>query len=246
MAPELILPDWPAPPNVLAFSTTRRGGVSRDRHASLNLGDHVGDDPQAVARNRDLLSALLPASPLWLQQVHGVDVAEAERSVAGVTADAAWAHSVGHVCVVMTADCLPILLCDRNGSAVATVHAGWRSLCAGIVERVVRAMRIPAGDLLAWLGPAIGPQAFEVGGEVRAAFVAHSGEAAKAFVAHEQGKFLADIYCLARQRLAEVGVLAIYGGNLCTVADSERFFSFRRDGVTGRMGSFICLRPQDV
>lgn len=246
MAPELILPEWPVPPHVTAFSTTRHGGVSLGCYAGLNLGDHVGDAPANVNRNRALLAAMLPGTPCWLEQVHGVDVLELGAAPCGAQADASWTDRPGQVCVVMTADCLPILLCNRRGTVVAAIHAGWRSLCAGIVERTMAALPVPGNEFLAWLGPAIGPQAFEVGAEVRAAFVAHASEAAEAFSARGNGKYMADIYLLARQRLAAVGVSGVYGGNLCTVSDSDRFFSFRRDGVTGRMGSFICLQPQDV
>lgn len=241
MLPELIVPDWPAPANVRAVQTTRHGGVSRGPYASLNLGDHVGDDATAVAANRTRLEAMLPAGPIWLKQVHGIAVAHADTAGAGVEADAAVAHHHDRVCAVMTADCLPLLLCDRSGSAVAAAHAGWRGLCAGVIEATVAAMCVPASDLLAWLGPAIGPQAFEVGDEVRTAFLAHDVVATAAFAAHGRGKWLADIWLLARQRLAALGVDSVWGGGQCTVADRERFFSYRRDGATGRMATCIWL-----
>lgn len=237
------VPHWPAPPNVRALQTTRSGGVSRAPYASLNLGDHVGDDPAAVVLNRQRLEALLPGPPLWLQQVHGVVVVDGDHALPGAAADAAVTRLPGRVCGVMTADCLPVLLCDRQGSVVAAAHAGWRGLCAGIVENTVKAMGVPGEGLLAWLGPAIGPEAFEVGGEVRTAFIAHHPRAEAAFRPGREGKWLADIYQLARQRLEDCGVMpdTIYGGDRCTVNEAEAFFSYRRDGVTGRMGSFIWL-----
>jgi len=228
-----IVPDWPAP---------RNGGVSAAPYDSLNLGDHVGDVPLAVARNRMLLGSLLPSEPVWLKQVHGTTVIDTGVAGCGAPeADACVSRHRGAVCVVMTADCLPVLLCDEQGSVVAAAHAGWRGLCDGVIEQAVAAMNVPAHNLLAWLGPAIGPQAFEVGDEVRAAFVAKQPEAASAFTAHAPGKWLADICQLASQRLEALGVAGIHGGGLCTVSDSKRFFSYRRDGTTGRMGSFIWL-----
>lgn len=238
---DFLIPDWPAPARVRALQTTRRGGVSQGPFASLNLGDHVDDDPAAVAANRSLLAGRLPAVPCWLRQVHGTAVVDAGQANAGAEADAALARQTGQVCVVMTADCLPILLCDRAGTVVAAAHAGWRGLCSGIVERTVEAMAVPGCEILAWLGPAIGPAAFEVGDEVRSAFVAHDPAAAVAFVAHGEGKWLADIYGLTRQRLAALGVAQVFGGGECTVTDCERWFSYRRDGTTGRMGTFIWL-----
>jgi YfiH family protein len=188
--PEFIVPDWPAPPGVRALQSTRTGGVSRGPYESLNLGDHVGDDPADVAANRARLAAFLPGEPLWLKQVHGVAVADALADGPGAEADAAIARQGGRVCVVMTADCLPLLLCDRAGTVVAAVHAGWRGLAAGVVEAAVAAMGRPGSELLAWLGPAIGPEAFEVGEEVRAAFLARDPGAAEAFVARGGGKWL--------------------------------------------------------
>lgn len=239
-----IVPNWPAPANVCALQSTRQGGVSPAPWDSFNLGDHVGDDPARVAANRAILSGLLPGEPCWLQQVHGtfaVDVAKMAKTAEAVVADAAYARQPGQVCVVMTADCLPVLFCDRAGSVVAAAHAGWRGLLAGVLEATITAMGAAPGDLLAWLGPAIGPQAFEVGDEVRAAFVAHDPAAGVAFAAHTPGKWLADIELLARQRLAQAGVTAIYGGGMCTVSDPERFFSYRRDGQTGRMAALVWL-----
>lgn len=239
----LLYPDWPAPPGVRAFVSTRLGGASRGTFASLNLGDHVGDDAVAVAANRRLLRSFLPGEPLWLRQVHGVAVADAALShEAPPEADAAVARDAGRVCVVLTADCLPVLFCDTAGRVVAVAHAGWRGLLGGVLERTVEAMVVPPGEVLAWLGPAIGPAAFEVGGEVREAFVAEDPRATTAFHPGAMpGKWWGDLPALARQRLERQGVVRIHGGGLCTFRDRERFFSFRRDGVTGRLGSFIWL-----
>jgi YfiH family protein len=242
MSKSFITPDWPAPANVRALITTRQGGVSAAPYASFNLGDHVGDDPHHVAQNRADLSACLPAPPAWLTQVHGTTVLDAAIVCGAPQADASVGHLPGVVAVVMTADCLPVLLCDRAGTVVAAAHAGWRGLLDGVLERTVDAMAKPAAELLAYLGPAIGPSAFEVGDEVRQAFVAHAACAAEAFVASANtGKWMADLYLLARQRLLRVGVDAIYGGHDCTYRDADRFFSYRRDGVTGRMASLIWL-----
>ncbi|MBI5918310.1 MAG: peptidoglycan editing factor PgeF [Nitrosomonadales bacterium] len=234
-------PDWPAPANVRALQTTRLGGVSVAPYCSFNLGDHVGDAPLAVARNRQSLSSLLPSEPLWLKQVHGVVVVDAARSGCLPQADASFSARPGAVCVVMTADCLPVLLCDAAGTVVGAVHAGWRGLCDGVIEATVARMGVPPGSLMAWLGPAISQAAFEVGDEVRAAFLAKRPEAATAFVPGASGKWFADIWQLARLRLNALEVANVYGGGLCTYQDVERFYSYRRDGVTGRMGSFIWL-----
>jgi len=236
----LITPDWPAPANVKALQTTRQGGVSMGVYASLNLGDHVKDNPQHVAANRQLLSAYLPSEPVWLSQVHGVRVIDAALSSCLESADASVATRKQVVCVTMTADCLPVLLCDHAGTVVAAVHAGWRSLCDGVIEATVAAMPVPADQLMAWLGPAIGPEAFEVGSEVRAQFMAKDAQAESAFKAKDD-KWLGDLYTIARQRLQRLGVTQVYGGGHCTFSESETFFSFRRDGDTGRMGSFIWL-----
>ncbi len=238
-----ISPDWPAPTNVRAFSTTRAGGVSRGPYASFNLGDHVGDDPAAVARNRELLRAALqlPAEPVWLRQVHGTRVIDAAQEDAHGEADGAWSAQPGAVCAVLTADCLPVVLCDRTGTRVAALHAGWRGLAAGVIEQGVRALGGAPDELLAWLGPAIGPRAFEVGPEVRTAFVSHDAAAAGAFAPGGDGRYLADLYALARLRLGALGVTGIHGGGFCTVTDRERFFSFRRDGSCGRMATLIWL-----
>ncbi|MCG9075765.1 peptidoglycan editing factor PgeF [Laribacter hongkongensis] len=234
---------WPAPARVRTLVTTRDGGVSLAPYASLNLGQHVGDDPAAVAENRARLRACLPAEPFWLNQVHGIGVQEACADAPDVPpdADAGFTRQPGVVCAVMTADCLPVLLTDRSGSVVAAAHAGWRGLCNGIIEATIARMAVPASDILAWLGPAIGPDAFEVGPEVRTAFMAHDPTAASAFAAIPDGKYLADIYLLARQRLNACGVTEVHGGDACTVTERERYFSYRRDGRTGRMASLIWL-----
>lgn len=279
-----IIPDWPAPRHVHCVSTLRTGGVnggagvSQGAYSSLNLGNHVGDDPAAVAANRAWLTKKIGREPCWLQQVHGVRTVDAAwwSGRPAPRADAAFTRQPGVICAVMTADCLPVLLCDVAGNVVAAVHAGWRGLVSGVLEAAVGAMEVPRERLLAWLGPAIGSQAFEVGAEVRSAFVAADAAAAQAFQPRsllpgdsekpdeshgcdESGatfdmhrhivpnprqdapKYLADIYLLARQRLARLGVRHVFGGGLCTVNDAERFFSYRRDGATGRMATLIWL-----
>ncbi len=244
-----ITPDWPAPPNVKALQTTRLGGVSVAPYDSLNLGDHVNDLPLNVAKNRQFLNAVVPSEPVWLKQVHGVRVIDAAQSSCLECADASFSQQANVVCVTMTADCLPVLLCDQSGTVVASVHAGWRSLCDGVLEATVANMQIDAAQLMAWLGPAIGPTAFEVGSEVRAQFIAQHAEAAEAFV-QQADKWLGNLYQLASQRLTKMGVMAIYGGGQtdgtdtqpwCTYSDAQRFFSFRRDGDTGRMATLIWL-----
>ena len=234
------VPDWSVPPGVRALQTLRTDGCSPAPWASFNLGGHVGDDPARVAANRAELRQALPAEPLWLTQVHGTTVVDAGLAPQGARADASFATQPGQVCAVMTADCLPVLFCDRAGTVVAAAHAGWRGLLDGVLENTIAALQVVPGDLLAWLGPAIGPECFEVGDEVRAAFVARDAEAAGCFRAHGS-KWLADIYALARQRLLQAGVTAISGGGACTVSDTERYFSYRRDGVTGRMATLIWL-----
>ena len=236
-----IVPDWPAPANVKALQSTRKGGASAEPYNSFNLGSHVGDNPLVVNRNRMQLANLMPSEPVWLNQVHGVTVVDAGQAGCLPEADAIVSMYRGAVCVVMTADCLPVLLCDDKGSVVAAAHAGWRGLCDGVLEATVKEMKVPATTLLAWLGPAIGPAGFEVGEEVRAAFIAKQPEAEAAFVPGNPGKWLADIYQLARLRLYALGIQRIYGGDLCTLSDAERFYSYRRDGVTGRMGTFVWL-----
>ncbi len=243
MSGGLLIPDWggAAPPGVRALVTLRDGlpGSSLGPYASFNLATHVGDDAMAVAANRAQLRRLLPGEPLWLDQVHGTRVVAAESASAGVAADASHASAPGLVCAVMTADCLPLLFCAEDGSVVAAAHAGWRGLADGVIEATVAAMALPPGRLLAWLGPAIGPTAFEVGDDVRATFCLHAAGAAQAFVAQGNGKWLCDLYALARQRLAALGVTRVSGGGWCTFSDPRRFYSYRRDGTTGRMAALI-------
>lgn len=233
--------DWPAPPGVHAFTTLRGGGVSTGSFASLNPASHVGDGLLHVLENRRRISEMLqlPNEPVWLEQVHGVRTVQADAVQGLERADAAFTAVKGVVCAVLTADCLPVLLCTQSGTAVAAAHAGWRGLLDGVVESTVAAM--PNEPLYAWLGPAIGPQCFEVGDEVRTAFINKASIFAEAFVAKDNGKWLADIYRLGRLTLQQLGVYAIYGGEYCTVSDRQRFFSYRRDGQTGRMASLIWL-----
>ncbi len=239
---QFIQPDWPAPVNVHALTTTRSAGSSQPPFDSFNLGDHVGDDPLAVAQNREILRAFLPSEPRWLKQVHGTAVAMADNPIDPMEADASVAFNAGVVCTVLTADCLPVLFCDRQGTRVAAAHAGWRGLAAGVLEASVAAMQCDPADILAWMGPAIGPQAFEVGEEVREVFVSDLPKTAEAFKSGQPGKWLANISELARLRLARAGVRQVYGGGFCTYSDAERFYSFRRDKTTGRMASLIWLQ----
>jgi polyphenol oxidase len=241
VTPEFIVPEWPAPTRVRALVTTRQGGVSSGECSSLNLGLHVGDEIAAVIENRRRLSAALPGEPLWLNQVHGAGVVQADLAVQGAAADASLTRVPNTVCAVMTADCLPVLLCDETASVVAAVHAGWRGLAAGVIENTLDAMACPAARLLAYLGPAIGAASFEVGDEVRAAFVDRDPEAAAAFAARSPGKWLSDLYGLARMRLVAQGVSRIFGGGFDTFADPQRFFSYRRSPQSGRMASLIWL-----
>ena len=239
---ECIRPDWPAPVAVRACSTLRGGGVSVGPWQGLNLGAHVGDDPQAVEQNRARLSDQLglPGEPQWLDQVHGTDLRLPGRTTH--SADACFEDRPGRVCVVLTADCLPVLFCNRAGTRVAAAHAGWRGLLAGVLERTAAAFDDAPGQLLAWLGPAIGPRAFEVGHEVRAAFLAEHSTSGPCFTAQRNGRWLADLYGLARLQLGRFGVDAVSGGGWCTFSEPRRFYSYRRDGVTGRMASLIWLQ----
>ncbi|MFC3394668.1 purine nucleoside phosphorylase YfiH [Brenneria rubrifaciens] len=239
----LIHPEWPLPENVRALSTTRDGGVSLPPYDSLNLGSHVGDDLEKVMLNRLILvdGAALPSMPHWLEQVHGTEVIHIDDTPPlSVRGDAAYTTHKGQVCAVMTADCLPVLFCSVAGDEVAAAHAGWRGLCEGVLEETLSRFRAEPSQIMAWLGPAIGPDAFEVGLEVREAFIKNDAMAASAFKPYNK-KFFADIYQLARQRLHASGVVQIFGGNFCTVSDSQKFFSYRRDRVTGRMASLIWL-----
>jgi YfiH family protein len=247
MKNNFIVPDWPAPANVRAFQTTRQGGFSVSPYDGLNLGSHVGDDPMRVERNRNLLNEWLPSEPVWLEQVHGTNVVLAEAAGCRPVADACISGKKNAVCVVMTADCLPVLLCDEAGSVVGAAHAGWRGLLDGVIEATVKAMAVPGEQLMAWLGPAIGPLAFEVGSDVRDLFLSRDPQTEAAFtpLANDRSplapKYLADLYGLARQRLATLGISRIFGGEFCTCTERERFFSYRRDGTTGRMASLIWL-----
>jgi YfiH family protein len=246
MIEDWLEPDWPAAPQVRAICTTRHGGSSQPPYASMNPADHVGDAHGAVQANRQILrrALQLPAEPCWLQQVHGTTVLEAGKAVAAgkpPVADATWCSRPGVVCAVLTADCLPLLLCDVAGRHVAAAHAGWRGLASGVIEQTIEAVGQPGEALLAWLGPAIGAAAFQVGDDVRDEFIAHDARAAAAFQPWPAGGWHADLYLLARQRLAARGITAVYGGHECSYTDAERFFSYRRDGVTGRMASLIWL-----
>jgi len=239
-APSWFVPDWPLPAGVHALQTIRGGGASAGPYAAFNLGDHVGDAPAAVALNRRRLAACVPGRIGWLQQVHGTAVADLDHLYEAVpVADAAIARERGVACAIMTADCLPVLFCAADGSVVGAAHAGWRGLLAGVLEATVSAMAMSPGRIRAWLGPAIGPEAFEVGAEVRDAFVARDAAAAGCFRPLPEGKWLADLHALARQRLADVGVTDVAGGDACTFRDADRFFSYRRDGITGRMATLI-------
>ncbi len=237
----MISPRWAAPASVKALVTTRHGGVSQSPWASLNLGDHVGDAPEAVRENRRRLRSLLPAEPVWLKQVHGTVCLDAATASNGAEADAIWTRERNVVCTVMTADCLPLLLCDDAGAVVAAAHAGWRGLAAGVIESAVGAMTVAPTRLLAWIGPAIGANAFEVGEDVRETFLRLDPKSGAAFVAKAGGKFWCDLAALARERLSALGVRRITSADLCTVGDPDRFYSFRRDGVTGRMATCIWL-----
>ena len=269
MRDEWIVPDWPAPATVRAVGTTRLGGVSTGVYASLNLGLHVGDAADSVAENRRRLCAVLDLhkQPHWLKQTHSAHVAtighlknplspvavgemgrvrgSAQATQAGnleaTAADAAITQSTDEVCAIMTADCLPVLFCDRTGHTVAAAHAGWRGLVAGILEAAIAAMQTSPEEILAWLGPAIGPEAYEVGDEVRTALVRAQADAEQAFEPAHPGKWMCDLYLIASQRLRRAGIHRIYGGGFCTYTDRERFFSYRRDGECGRMASLIWL-----
>jgi YfiH family protein len=240
-----LIPDWPAPANVKALITTRQGGFSRPPYDSFNLARHVGDEAATVERNRALLRETcgLPAEPFWLRQVHGCEVADGAGDRPGCEADAVFTRQPGQVCAVLTADCLPLLMADRAGRVVSAVHAGWRGLAAGVVESAIVRMATPPEELLVWLGPAIGPAAFEVGDEVRQAFVDRQAEDQRAFVRNRRGRWQADIYRLAKSRLQRLGVTCVGGGDHCTWTESPLFYSYRREGVTGRMASLIWLEP---
>jgi YfiH family protein len=239
-----IVPDWPAPDHVKAFITTRRGGVSGGPRATLNLGYKAGDDPAAVVQNRARVQAFMPQTPKWLAQVHGTRVVDADTMTGAPEADASIARNAGTVCSIMIADCLPLLFTNRAGTRVAAAHAGWRGLSGGVIANTVQALcnaGDDAADLLAYIGPGIGPSAFEVGADVYDAFTASDADATVAFVRHAPGKWLADLFMLARRALTRAGLTQaqVFGGDLCTYSDPARFYSYRRDKLTGRMAAFI-------
>lgn len=250
MSAQWIRPDWPAPPNVHAIITTRGGGVSRGSYGvpphqqgGMNIGLGSGDDPADVTANRALLRASLPSDPRWLSQVHGAVVVDAAQGDACSKADASFTTAANVVCVVSIADCMPVLMTDAAGRSVAVAHAGWRGLAAGVIQAMVKLMRAnlkdPSAELIAYLGPAIGPSHFEVGAEVLDAMQVALPDARRAFSAQPEGKYLADLFELGRQALDQVGVTRIYGGHDCTFSDSTRFYSFRRDRITGRHAALI-------
>ena len=243
---QILKPEWPAPPGVRAAFALRSGGVSAPPFDSLNLGAHVGDEAEAVAENRRRLRTQLrlPEEPAWMEQVHGIDVLDLDALAHGgaargvVSADAALTRRAGRICTVQVADCLPVLLAARDGSAVAAAHAGWRGLAGGVLEATVQALAVEPGQLIGWLGPGIGAAHFEVGEDVRRAFVTHDAAAA-AFTSNQRGRWQCNLAALARARLAALGVAAVFGGEWCTYADAARFFSYRRDGRCGRMAALI-------
>lgn len=243
LGPGLLRPEWALPSGVGVLVTSRAGGSSAPPYASFNLGSHVGDEASAVQANRERLRAVIGVEPLWLDQVHGCVVADADRAAGVPTADAAVARSPRRACAVLTADCLPVLFCSDDARVVAAAHAGWRGLAAGVLERTVAAMGVAPHHVRAWLGPAIGPRVFEVGDEVRAAFVDADPGAAAAFVPGvAAGKWLADLFALARRRLAAAGVERVAGGGVCTMSDPRHFYSYRREGRrSGRFASLIWL-----
>ena len=243
----LLKPQWSAPSSIGAFVTTRLGGVSAPPYDALNLGAHVGDLPENVNANRDLLNQFLPAKPLWLDQIHSSCVSTPATRLS--QADAIVTKEPGQVLAIMTADCLPVLFTSSKGTVIGAAHAGWRGLCAGVLENTVRAMRELLEDsndqILAWLGPAIGPKAFEVGSDVVECFKQSSivlPQEAFISIPNRPGKYFANIYLLARSRLESVGLSQISGGNFCTVSQKDQFFSYRRDGITGRFASLIWIK----
>lgn len=240
----LIFPDWPQPKNIGACSTLRIGGISLSPYDSFNLGAHVGDERACVEENRRLLCeyAQLPEMPLWLEQVHGTDVITlSHQENQSITGDALYSATAKKVCAIMTADCLPVLLTTVDGQEVGAAHGGWRGLYQGVLESTLAQFKAPRSQIMAWLGPAIGPSAFEVGSEVRQAFIEKNSAFNSAFISHKD-KYLANIYMLARIILVESGVTQIYGGDFCTVTESARFFSYRREQKTGRMASLIWIK----
>jgi polyphenol oxidase len=242
-------PDWPAPARVRAWVTERGGGRSTGSYATLNLATHVGDSPERVAANRSLLRAgrQLPAEPVWLEQVHGATVLDLDldRDAAGA-ADGAVTTRAGVVCAVLTADCLPVIFASRDGGRVGVAHAGWRGLLSGVLPATVRALRAPPADIIAWLGPAISAGSYEVGAEVRDAYLERDAGADEAFRPNARGRWQADLYALARASLAKAGVGAVHGGGFCTYRDADRFFSHRREAPCGRLATLVWLAPSDA
>jgi YfiH family protein len=236
-----ITPDWPAAANVRALCTTRAGGASGGTFAGMNLSTRVGDDPRAVALNRVTLREHVPADPIWLDQVHGTDVVEAEHAAPAAPADGAVVRTRRRVCAILTADCLPILLAARAGDVVAVAHAGWRGLARGIIEATLAQMNVAGEDVIAWLGPGISQAAYEVGTDVHDSFVGPDPGAREAFRPGAPGKYHADLYALARRRLRAAGVVAVHGGGFCTFGESARFYSYRRDSKTGRMATLVWM-----
>lgn len=243
MINSLIFPDWPAPESINAVSTTRHGGFSQPPYDQFNLANNVGDEPNFIIKNRNYLIDLaqLPESPRWLNQFHSTQVINSRDWPLNINADAIVSEQKNHVCSIMTADCLPLLLCNKQGNTVAAIHAGWRGLATGVIEKAVAEFSCDPQDIMVWLGPAIGPNQFEVGSDVYQSFIHHSTQAAQAFRQTDNHRYLADIYLLARQRLTAIGIHAVFGGDLCTVSDNQQFFSYRRDNITGRMASMIWI-----
>ncbi|NND59617.1 MAG: peptidoglycan editing factor PgeF [Gammaproteobacteria bacterium] len=242
----VIEPDWPAPSNVRAYSTQRTGGSSHRPYDSLNLSDYVGDDPRRVRQNRDLLrhELRLPAEPVWLQQKHDRGVIAADRVPVGsepLPADAATAHQPGHVCAVLTADCLPVVVCDSDGSRVSAIHAGWRGLATGVIPAALAQLGTHGRNLMAWLGPCIGPAAYEIDKPVRDRLLQATPAALSAFEETRAGHWRADLAAIARVQLSENGVTDIYGGGFCTYTESHRFYSHRREQICGRQATLIWL-----
>jgi YfiH family protein len=241
---ELIIPDWPAPQNIVAYTTTRVGGVSQAPYDTFNLGRSAGDTSEAVAHNREHLRQhlKLPNEPAWLEQTHTTKAILIDADYQCTNADASFTTEADQVCVVLTADCLPLLICDQAGTTVAAIHAGWRGLANGVIENTLTQLGIDGAELLAWLGPGIGSTVYEVGDDVRDTFLAHDSAAEQAFMRNDNQRWLADIYLLARQRLNKLSVSQIYGGDYCTYSQRDKFYSFRRDGMTGRMATLIYRR----
>ena len=240
---EIIKPDWPAPKNIVAFTTTRTGGVSTDACSSLNLGNRNADSAENIAANRKILRTAmqLPNEPYWINQTHSTIAITIDHDYKITEADASFTTETNCICVVNTADCLPLLVCDREGTAVAAIHAGWRGLLDGVIENTLDLFTQTPDEILVWLGPAIGPEVYEVGDEVRTQFIEHDPQAELAFKPSPNERWLMNIYLLARQRINKKGITAIYGGEFCTYTQNDQFFSHRRDSKTGRQCSLIYL-----